>query len=333
MMAEFLFRKLRARGRATVMLRTQIGRRLPAPRGSVNHAASLISGREMMKRLLMSTGAVVAAAFCSGAAGAATMVTQNANAVQLANAIAGSGVTVTGASVAGSAAQFGTFTSAAAAPGIGFASGVVLSTGTATDLPGVNAEENLTTEFGGTGDARIDAIASAPGESEDVAALNFDFTLAQTSTLFFEFVFGSDEYLEFVNQGFNDAFGFFLDDGPNLAVLPGAVPISIDSINATTNAAQYRDNPTAAPAFDVRLDGLTTAIVISVANVAAGAHRFSFVIGDVGDQRFDSAIFIRGASFGDGTPPPPGEVPIPGAIPLLLTGLAGLGLAGRRKKA
>ena len=274
--------------------------------------------------------ALAAGTTIAGGAEAATLVTQNNNATQLAQAIAGSGVTVTSASVTGDAAQFGTFTSTAAAPGIGFTSGIVLSTGRVTDIPGVNAEPDLTTDFNGAGESRIAAIGG--GDSFDVAGLAFGFTLAQTSTLFFEFVFGSDEYLEFVNQNVNDAFGFFLDGGPNLAVLSGGAPISVDTINATTNASFYRDNPESAPVFDVRFDGLTTAILITIANVTAGDHRFEFLIGDVGDNLYDSAIFIRGASFGNTTPPPPGEIPIPGAIPLLLTGLAGLGFAGRRKK-
>lgn len=276
-----------------------------------------------IKTLLAATAAISCLAT---AASAATFITQNNNATELAGAIAGAGVTITSASVTGEAAQFGVFTSTAAAPGIGFTSGIVLSSGAATDIPGVNAESDLTTEFGGPGDARITAIGGNP--SFDAAALNFTFTLAQSTSLFFEFVFGSDEYLEFVDQGLNDAFGFFLDGGANLAVLPNGAPISINTINSTANAAFYRDNAQAAPAFDVRFDGLTTAILVTIASVAAGEHDFSFVIGDVGDAMFDSAIFIRGGSFGEQVP---GEVPIPGAIPLLLTGLAGMGLIGRRK--
>lgn len=293
-------------------------------------------------RVKLACAASAALIALNGAASAATLVSQNNNALQLANAIAGPGVTVVSATTTGYAGQFGTFSGGAAS--VGFDSGVVISTGRVTDIPGFNDGEadasfGFDTNAGGTrsGDARLDAIAGTTDESFDSASLNFVFTLQQAATIVFEFVFGSDEYLEFVDQGFNDVFAFFLDNGPNLAKLPNGDPITIDNINSTKNAGQYRDNPVGAPNFDLKLDGLTTSIIITLADVAAGQHSFTFLIGDIGDDILDSAIFIRGRSFATPNPPidptPVPDVPIPGAIPLLMTGAAALGLASRKKRA
>ena len=71
----------------------------------------------------------------------------------------------------------------------------------------------------------------------------------------FNYVFGSDEYLTWVNTQYNDIFGFFLDgpgiDGPyandavNLAEVPDSdpqLPITISSVNNVTNSEFYINN-------------------------------------------------------------------------------------------
>ena len=70
----------------------------------------------------------------------------------------------------------------------------------------------------------------------------------------FNYVFASEEYLEYVGS-INDAFGFFLS-GPNpaggnyvnvnLAIVPGTAntPVTIDNVNDATNSNYYIDNGT-----------------------------------------------------------------------------------------
>ena len=91
----------------------------------------------------------------------------------------------------------------------------------------------------------------------------------------FNYVFGSEEYPEFVNAGFNDAFGFFLS-GPNptggmyvdqnLAIVPGTAntPVSIFNVNNVSNSAYYVDNgdgftaPQNSDPTVIQFDGFTT---------------------------------------------------------------------------
>ena len=89
----------------------------------------------------------------------------------------------------------------------------------------------------------------------DICAIEFDF-VATGDTIRFNYVFGSDEYLTWINSQYNDIFGFFLsgpgingpyaDNAINLAEVPGSDPqlaITISSVNNVTNAAYYVDNP------------------------------------------------------------------------------------------
>ncbi len=58
--------------------------------------------------------------------------------------------------------------------------------------------------------------------------------------LFFEFVFSSEEYNEFVNSGFNDVFAFFVD-GENIGFVPGTFdPVSIDTVNGGNPLRHWR---------------------------------------------------------------------------------------------
>ena len=60
---------------------------------------------------------------------------------------------------------------------------------------------------GTAGDSDLDIIAS-PDETEDACVLNIEFTVdSDVTAITFKYVFGSDEYLEYVNSRYNDAFG------------------------------------------------------------------------------------------------------------------------------
>ncbi len=84
----------------------------------------------------------------------------------------------------------------------------------------------MTTQNGTPGDADLTALAGFT--TFDASILEFDFVPA-TDTVFFRFVFASDEYNEFVTTQFNDVFAFFVN-GTNCATVEGD-PVSINTIN------------------------------------------------------------------------------------------------------
>ena len=60
--------------------------------------------------------------------------------------------------------------------------------------------------------------------------LTFDFETS-TGDLFFNYVWASEEYNEFVDEGFSDTFSLTVD-GVNVALIPGtAIPVEIDTVN------------------------------------------------------------------------------------------------------
>ena len=106
---------------------------------------------------------------------------------------------------------------------IGIDQGTLLTSGDISNAVGPNTGGGTTTNVGTPGDPHLDALPGVLG-TNDACAIEFDF-IPFCDTISISYVFGSEEYPEFVNQ-FNDPFGFFVT-GPglapntNIATVPG----------------------------------------------------------------------------------------------------------------
>jgi len=118
--------------------------------------------------------------------------------------------------------------------------GIVMSSGFVEDLDGGNNCDSYAN--GNTSGGSDSDLAAASGESiQDACIIEFDF-MPTGDTARFNYIFGSEEYHEWVNTQWNDVFGFFLS-GPgingtysngsiNIAVVPGTtLPVSISNVN------------------------------------------------------------------------------------------------------
>jgi hypothetical protein len=274
------------------------------------------------------------------AAHAQLVVTGSTDGTALANDILGPGFTLVPGSVSyvgGSSPDGGTFQggffSGGTSAGITINSGILLTSGSVENAVGPNDQTGATYAWGSAGDADLSALAGG-ATTNDANSLTFSFDAATDGTVFFNYVFGSEEYNEYVGS-YNDVFGFFLD-GSNVALLPGTTtPVSINDVNLFTNSADYINNGNAddpypaATLANIQYDGFTVPLTVS-ANVTAGEHTIKLAIADEGDDLYDSGVFIEGGSFST-APTPTGGVPdAASTLALFGTALAGVSLLRRK---
>lgn len=274
-----------------------------------------------MKRNLIYSALTACALLCGNAA-QALVVTPESDGNLLANNIAGSGITISNVNYIGAVGASGLFTDGLSS-GLGFDTGVLLTTGSAAGAVGPNNVSNYSVNNGMAGDSDLDSLSGVT--TNDATSLSFDFEFDGGSggDIFFNFIFASEEYNEYVGSTYNDVFGLFVN-GTNIALLPDTTPVTINNVNNTSNAAYFNDN--AAGTHNIQYDGFTKSLSVSMKGLSAGLHTMKFAIADGTDFAWDSGIFIQAGSFSD----TPTDVPEPAPMLLLSLGLIGLGFARKR---
>ncbi len=172
----------------------------------------------MLRFLCTSLFVLIYIVLSPGAAYASLGITATTNTATLQAALGGNNVTISNVSInqGTTGNQVATFTgglSGGAGPSVGINDGVALITGTATSALGPNNTYRITTG-GETGPSDADLATVDNGTQFDTAILQFNVVPAG-NFLAMDFVFGSDEYNEYVCTRFNDAMGIFVS-GPGI---------------------------------------------------------------------------------------------------------------------
>ena len=239
-------------------------------------------------------------------------------ATTLASAIIGPGVQLLAdtATFTGATCQAGLFVGGGGERGMGFDGGLVLCSGNITNLLGPS---NLLCSAGAelgddTGDGDLYELVGHV--IQDVSILEFD-VIPSEPLLTWEYVFGSEEYDEYVpannsSSVYNDVFGFFVTAGGvthNAAVLDDGRPVAVFNVNAYDNRHLYRDNRTddiavsncpgacLGPAADTEIDGFTKVLEARAYVIPNATNHIKLAIADVGDCWLDSFVMIRGSSL------------------------------------
>lgn len=191
---------------------------------------------------------------------------------------------------------------------LGLDQGIILTSGEAINAIGPNDLGGASTLHDAPGDSDLDYFSSLNGGdlSEDACVVELDVFVA-TDELRFEYIFGSEEYPEFVDD-FNDIFALLvkgpgivgdpmIDNQQNVAIIPGTNTfVEINSVNAEDNWEYYRNNINGP---SVQYDGLTSdfqgikkSLTASVPVIPCNNYKLKFAIADRGDDNFDSGVFI-----------------------------------------
>lgn len=238
----------------------------------------------------------------------------------------GNGVTATNITYTGSEEQIGYLTGGEGLFSV--TSGLVLSTDFCIHLAdtGSDCESAFDYCVGCLGSDATDAdllqvANSVPpliGQSFSVSAVNdvcileFDFE-AGGDSISFNYVFGSDEYLEWVNSSYNDIFAFFLsgpgiagpyaapaefpDGAINIAQVPDSdplLPITISSVNDEINEEYYVNNP---GNLGICIDGYTETFTASASVQCGETYHIKLAIADGSDNALESFVILEEGSF------------------------------------
>ena len=230
------------------------------------------------------------------------------------NVFLGSGVEVLSITHDGDPSSVGFFSNAE--NDIGIERGLVMSTGRVINLPGPGSVFSSTDLGISINDNDVNAISTNMVRT-DISRYIITF-IPTADTLRFRYVFGSEEYPEFVCDQYNDVFGFFISgpgiNGPyennaiNIATIPGtSTPVAINNVNngnpnnpgcIPQNAQYYIDNQNGP---NLTLDAFIRVFTAEVEVEPCEEYTIKLVISDIGDGLYDSGVFLEAKSFGTGS--------------------------------
>ena len=211
-------------------------------------------------------------------------------------------------------AQLGTFTADVTGytfPTNFFENGLIMTTGKIATALGPNdtgSESNQLGSYEPPACSELNGLI--PGYTVNKpAVLEFDFvTVAEHIS--FNYAFASEEYPEWAGSNYNDVFGFFVTDmvtntTQNIALIPGTnIPVAINNIHSATGSSYtsvaayeqyYHSIPSNSPLM--QYDAYVGPFVAEMDVVPCRNYHMKLAIANVGDNSYDSGVFLEAASF------------------------------------
>ncbi|MEE1097952.1 MAG: choice-of-anchor L domain-containing protein [Bacteroidales bacterium] len=215
-------------------------------------------------------------------------------------------------------------------PNMPVAGGILMTTGAYTDA-GVGSSSGIVSSSispASDGDDVSPALRIAlrsTGNTQsmnDVAVLQFEF-IPSGEEISFKYSFASEEYPGFVCSSYNDVFGFFIS-GPynengelitnegvvynytNIALIPGTEsPVTINTVNNGTAAGSAPNCDLTNTQYFImngnnncKMNGYTTELSTKSVNVVpCRIYKMELAICDVGDNAYNSAVYLAANSF------------------------------------
>ena len=216
-----------------------------------------------------------------------------ATALQMAETIFGSGVTIvsatyTGDSRASAIYSGGDTISPFATPSD---TGVILSTGQAQAFTTQNnSQSNTATNTSTANNGPSNALGA---NTFDASYLDITF-IPTGDTLTMQFVFASEEYPEYVGSIYNDLVVVEVN-GVRIPLSVATDTGSVSSVSPINNASLYNNNT--GDQFNTEMDGFTATLSLNMTVIPGVENTIRIGIADVGDDTFDSNLLIAADSL------------------------------------
>ncbi|MEM7476661.1 MAG: tandem-95 repeat protein [Planctomycetota bacterium] len=232
---------------------------------------------------------------------------------ELVSRMLGTGITVTDASLtSGANEQIGFITNMnTSMPGVtSFDEGLIISSGNVSSIGGPNTYDNT------SGYMAHESYSYSKGQSTDanlgtvfdLSVLRIEF-IPEGDKISGNYIFGSEEYIEYTNAGFNDNAAVILN-GENISRTPDGQLLSIDTVNKDVNSHLFVDNDTGtsmggvgndaalnSPApYYTEMDGFTKTLQFKHEVTPGEVNVLELKIGDVGDNAWDSWMIFEAES-------------------------------------
>ena len=200
--------------------------------------------------------------------------------------------------------QIGTFTADTTGytfPTHFFGSGLIMTTGNITASLGPNDSNGKSVSISYTPPACTELSGLVSNYTVyKPAVLEFDF-MTVADHISFNYIFASEEYPEYVGSNYNDVFGFFVTDmqtnvTQNIALVPNTTtPVAINNVSVNSFPQYYSAIASSSPLM--QYDAYVGPFVAEMDVVPCRNYHMKLAIANVGDNAYDSGVFLEAASF------------------------------------